>query len=82
MSRSIIIIVLSFLTALFPHLGFPGNIKNIAVTVLALGIAMLGYMAYRDAKKRDMRERMSHEEGVLSERFPTEQHEEDTESNA
>ncbi len=54
MSRSIIIIVLSLLTALFPHLGFPGSIKNAAVTILALGIAVLGYMAYREARKREL----------------------------
>ncbi len=55
MSRSIIIIVLSLLTALFPHLGFPGNIKNTAVTLLSLGIAVLGYMAYRSARAENAR---------------------------
>jgi uncharacterized membrane protein YebE (DUF533 family) len=57
------------LTALFPHLGFPGSIKNTAVTLLALGIAVIGYMAYRDAKKRDMRERLAREHTSMNDVF-------------
>ena len=56
MSRSIMIIVLALLTALFPHLGFPGQIKHIAVTLLSLGIALLGYMAYRAARAHSVSE--------------------------
>lgn len=55
MSRFIMIIVLSLLAALFPHLGFPGSIKNTAVTLLSLGIAVLGYMAYRHARAENAR---------------------------
>ncbi|NTV44910.1 MAG: hypothetical protein HGA67_04480 [Candidatus Yonathbacteria bacterium] len=52
MSRSVSIIILALVTALFPHLGFPGYIKTSGVTLLSLGIALISYMAYREAKNQ------------------------------
>ncbi|MBC8464849.1 MAG: hypothetical protein H8D63_00535 [Parcubacteria group bacterium] len=76
MSRFIMIIVLSLLTALFPHLGFPGSIKNTAVTLLSLGIALLGYMAYRSARAEDARMLqktcISEESGELNDTYQVE----------
>ena len=50
MSRFITIFILALVTAMFPHLGFPGYIKTSGVTLISLGIALLAYMAYREAK--------------------------------
>lgn len=50
MHRHITIIILAFVTALFPHLGFPGYIKTSAVTLVSLTMAFIAYMGYREAK--------------------------------
>jgi hypothetical protein len=50
MQRYITIIILALFTAFFPHLGFPGYIKVTGTTLLSLGITLIAYMGYREAK--------------------------------
>ena len=51
MRRARTLLIFGIWVAILPYLGFPYSWKNILFTLTGLGLAYLGYLAYKEYKR-------------------------------
>ena len=55
MRKARVLFVLGVWIAVLPYLGFPSLWKNILLTLSGLGVALWGYLSYRELKMAEER---------------------------